>query len=87
MRNEKDPFKKIIRTYTGYITSMFPTKATGINFNQRGHSVSDVGITILEKMKTSDESYQKERERFLINKFNKYYHMMSKVYLKPLVEL
>ena len=24
------------------ILSMFPTKATGIHFNQRGHSVSDV---------------------------------------------
>ena len=38
---------------------MYPTKATGIHFNQRGHSVSDVRITILEKMKTSDESYRK----------------------------
>ena len=30
---------------------MFPTKATGIPFNQRGHSASDVSITILEKRK------------------------------------
>ena len=30
---------------------MFPTKVTGIHFDQRGHSVSDVRITILEKMK------------------------------------
>ena len=52
---------------------MFPTKATGIHFNQRSHSASDVRITILEKMKTSDESYKKERERYLINKFNTYY--------------
>ena len=41
---------------------MFPTKATGIYFNQRGHSISDLRITILEKMKTSDESYRKEEK-------------------------
>jgi hypothetical protein len=39
---------------------MFQTKGTGIHFNQLGHSVSDVRITILKKMKTSDESYQEE---------------------------
>ena len=58
---------------------MFPTKATGIHFNQRGHSVSDVRITILEKMKTSDESYRKERERYLINKFNTYYKGINRM--------
>ena len=56
-----------------HVSSMFPTKATGIHFNQRGHSVSDVRITILEKMKTSNERYRKEREIYLINKFNTYY--------------
>jgi hypothetical protein len=61
-----------------YVASQFPTKATGIHFNQRGHSVSDVRITILEKMKTSDESYRKGRERYLINKFNTYYKGINK---------
>ena len=46
----------------GYITSMFPTKATGIHFNQHGHSVSDDRIQILEKRKTSGERIKKERE-------------------------
>ena len=52
---------------------------TGIHFNQGGHSVSDVRITILEKMKTSDESYRKERERYLINKFNTYYKGINRM--------
>ena len=40
-----------------YITSMFPTKENWINFNQHGHTLSDVRITILEReKKTSDES-------------------------------
>ena len=62
---------------------MFPTKATGNNFIQRGHSVSDVRITILEKMKSSDESYRKERERYLINKFSTYEltECLSRLYL------
>jgi hypothetical protein len=36
-------------------------------------------ITILEKMKTSDESYRKERERYLINKFNTYYKGINRM--------
>ena len=35
---------------------MFPTKATGIDFNQHGHTVSDVRIRILWKIKTSDKN-------------------------------
>jgi hypothetical protein len=54
---------------------MIPTKATGIHYNQRGHSITDVRITILEKMKTGDESIQKERE----NKFNKYYKGINRM--------
>jgi hypothetical protein len=59
---------KRLSEHRRYITSMFPTKATGIHFNQHGHSVSDVRITILEKMKTSDKSYQKERKTKGINR-------------------
>ena len=58
----KRSLAKRLSEHKGYITSMFPTKATGIHFNQRGHSVSDVRITILEKMKTSDESYRKKEK-------------------------
>ena len=58
---------------------MFTTKATGIQFNQHGHRVSYVRITILEKMKTSEERYRKERERYLINKFNTYYKGINRM--------
>ena len=70
---------KRLSEHKGYTTSMFQTKATGIHFNQRGHSVSKVRITILEKMKTRDESYRKERERYLINKFNTYYKGINRM--------
>jgi hypothetical protein len=70
----KRSLAKRLSEHRGFLTSMFPTKTTEIHFNQLGHSsVSDVRITILEKMKTSDESNRKERESYLINKFNTYY--------------
>ena len=52
---------------------MLKTKATWINLYQSGHSVSEVRITILEKMKNSDKNYRKERGTYLINKIDIYY--------------
>ena len=56
---------------------MFPTKATGIHFNQCGHIESDVRITFLEKMKTNikliySNKHQGQRQCFpTLNSFNK----------------
>ena len=47
--------------------------ASGDHYNSPGHSVSDLSVTILEKVKKNCELYRKERERYLINKFNTYY--------------
>jgi hypothetical protein len=55
----KRSLAKRLSEHRGYITRMFPTKATGIHFNQRGHSISDVRITIIEKKKATDKSYIK----------------------------
>jgi hypothetical protein len=49
----KRSLEKRLSEHRGYLTSMFPTKKTGIRFTQHGHSVSDVRLTILEKMKTN----------------------------------
>ena len=46
--------------------------ATGDHYNSPDHSVSDLSVTILEKVKKNCQSYRKERERYLI-KFNTYY--------------
>ena len=48
-------------------------KATGIYFNQPGHNFANLKITILENLKRYDGSYRKDRETFLINKYNTYY--------------
>ena len=65
--------------HKGYINWLFPTKSTGIHFNQRGHSLNNVKITILEKVRYNDENYRLEREKFHIRNFNTYYHGLNKM--------
>ena len=53
-------------------------QATGAHYNLPGHSVDNMKITILEKVKTSSDSYRKERELYFINKMNTYYKGLNK---------
>ena len=64
--------------HQGYINALFPSQATGKHFNQPGHGKEHVRITILERVKNNDELYRKEREKFLINKFNTYYRGINR---------
>ena len=54
------------------------TKATGAHFNQRGHSISDMQITIIEKVFNPDPQFWKQREKMFINKFNTRYKGINK---------
>ena len=71
-RNRKK-LKERFSQHKGYIFNQHLTQATGFHFNQPGHSLNDVEVTILEKVKKLDPSYRKEREKYLINKFNTHY--------------
>ena len=53
-------------------------KATGSHFNSVGHSIDDFKVTVIEKVKKSDESYRKERERYHIKKFNTFYKGLNR---------
>ena len=53
-------------------------KATGYHFNQRGHSVSDMSVSILEKVNNRDAMFRKEREKFFMNKMNTRYKGMNR---------
>ena len=75
----KEALKHALQNINGYISSIFPTKATGIHFNKPGHGLKDVRITILEQMKTPEEVYRKEREKYLINKFNTFYRGINRM--------
>ena len=54
-------------------------KATGQHFNQKGHKVSDMRVSILEKIFSSDAGVRKEREKYFISKMNTKYKGMNKV--------
>ena len=45
-------------------------KAVGAHFNGPGHKVSDMSVTILEKVWNTDPMYLSVREEFWINKLN-----------------
>ena len=47
--------------HRGYVNNDVNT-ATGSHFNQPGHCLADLSVTILEQVKKSNDSYRKERE-------------------------
>ena len=53
-------------------------QATGKHFNKPGHSVVNMQITILEKMKTNNTQYRKERENIFVGFFNTLYCGINK---------
>ena len=44
--------------------------ATGQHFNKSGQSLGNMTVTILEKVKSQDPFYRKERETYYIRKCN-----------------
>ena len=62
-----------------YVNNIFPTQATGIHFNQPGHNLANLKITIVEKLKKDNGAYRKEKKRFLINKCNTYYRGINRM--------
>ena len=47
--------------HRGYINNLDESQATGNHFNSAGHSLSDLSILILEKVKSSDDMYCTEK--------------------------
>ena len=66
-----------IADHRGYIVNGHTNTATGQHFNTPGHSVSNLKVTIIEQVKTNNESYRKIREKYHINKFNTYYEGLN----------
>ena len=62
--------------HRGYVTRK-TQDATGRHFNLPGHNLSHMKISVLEKVKSHDPMYRKERERYHIRKFNSYYQGMN----------
>ena len=53
-----------------YVTTKKLKKATGEHFNLPGHKISDMEITILEKVFNQDGQFRKAREKMFIQQFN-----------------
>ena len=62
----------------GYVTSKHLTKATGAHLNIPGHRVSNMKVTIIEKVHSMDPLVRKEREELFIRKFNTKYRGLNK---------
>ena len=65
-RSLKDRFLE----HKGYVSNNIQSKATGAHFTQKGHKISDMEFTIVEKIFNPDAQYRKQREKMYINKFN-----------------
>ena len=65
-------FKFRMAEHIGYVQNKDDTPS-GKHFNEIGHSLADMKMVILEKVKKNDELYREEREHYFIRKFNTYY--------------
>ena len=68
----------IFQDHKGYVQNRKTNHPTGEHFTSKGHQLSDMVITILEQISSTDPLYRKERERYLIRKFNSYNNGLNK---------
>ena len=66
----KRPLKHRLADHRGYIVNQHIDKATGAHYNQPGHSLANLKVTILEQVKVNCDMYRKERKKYFINKFD-----------------
>ena len=64
--------------HRGYVSNHHLNKATGQHFNLPGHRVSDMEVTILEKIISKDPQYRKTKEKIWIERFNTKYNGLNR---------
>ena len=67
-----------IYQHVRYVRNKQLNRAPGEHFNRPGHGVENMKFTVLEKVKSSDPLYGREREKLLIRKFNTFYCGINK---------
>ena len=72
-------FKFRLDNHRGYVNNSLDN-ATGFHFNQPGHSLADLSVTVLEQVRKSSNAYRKEREEYFIRKFNTVERGMNRKY-------
>ena len=71
--------KERFAEHKGYVNTQNISKATGAHFNSKGHSVSDMRVTVLEKVFSQDPQFRKQREKLYIQKFNTRYRGLNRI--------
>ena len=74
----KRKLKHRLAEHIGYIKSNIDSQPTGWHFNLPGHSLHNLTVTVIEKEKKLDTLYRKERESYLIKKFDTYRNGMNR---------
>ena len=64
--------------HLGYVRNKVISESMRKHYNLPGHSKNDMKFTIIEKVKSTDPLYGKEREKVHIRKFNTYYGGLNK---------
>jgi hypothetical protein len=64
--------------HKGYVANQHLNKATGHHFNQRGHQIHNMTVTIVEKIRNFDPRFRKTREKMYIEKFNSKHKGMNR---------
>ena len=70
--------QKRFSEHRGYVANKKLDKATGQHFNQPGHKISDMEITIIEKIFNTNSQYRKVREDMFIQEFNTKYRGLNR---------
>ena len=70
------PMHERLSQHRGYVTRN-TQDATGRHFNRPGHTLANMSMTVLERVKSTDPIYRKEREKYHIRKFNSFYKGMN----------
>ena len=70
--------KDRLADHRGYVTSGVVTQPTGAHFNLPGHSVANLTVTILEKVKKKCNLYRKQRESYFIQKLNTFHEGLNR---------
>ena len=70
--------KARLSDHRGYINNTVVNLTTGDHFNQPGHSLANLKVSILEQVRIEDDSYRREREKYFINKFNTFYNGLNR---------
>ena len=71
--------KERFQEHRNYVSTNNQSKTTGVHFNSKGHTISDMEITIVEKVFNQDPRFRKEREKFYIQKFNTRYKGLNRM--------